>query len=247
MHLLLCNIFVHLDARSLGRLAQVSRKMQTLAEQDDVWILVYNNRWKGKANIIQNEIFPRAVMNDHAMEPLSTKELRMMCAAYHIQHRDFMEKTEFRAALRATWRDIGRGRDTPFLSGKFKASYACAVFDSRRNILHDDELTSFEWIFFFKQNPTAFRSTAKFHLRSGMFEMSPWPMHMHMLPQGGLPWSRTAQGHIQISQFPPHFSTRLSDNSFLIENQHVIFFQKWEGFNEQATVQELQQAADEEE
>jgi hypothetical protein len=141
----------YLQVADLCRLACASKRLQSVAERDEVWLPRCNARWTGKAGVSCDQIFPRAQMDEKALEALSTKELKLVCASLHLDTSRFLDKAEFRAAIVRARPLRGAAPLGPSRRGKYKASYVSVELDQRRQILTDDELISIEWIFFFKR------------------------------------------------------------------------------------------------
>jgi len=213
----------------------------TVAEEDALWAPACRSLWDGKANVEVGMPFPYARFDSSV--GFSIKELKYLLGARGVDTNVLIEKSEFKSALETS--NILLRTRGPSLRGKWRASYAYSILDSRRTYITDKELCGMQWSFFFKSNPMEFTSEARFEIdkvtRQPRFTMNPWPMH-HV---SQLPWRRNDRGDIVIHNFPGHVIFRLDDWSFGMENEHVVFFQaNTPGFSIEETREDLLNALD---
>jgi hypothetical protein len=238
---IILSIFSFLDPNAWSRsCGLVCKSWRDVSNSDALWQPKCNALWKNKANVTIGMPFPRARYQNNV--DFSVKELKFILGALSVDTSQLIEKSEYKDALqRATEKLVDRLYQPvyPKLSGKWKASYVFSLIDSSRTYITEDELCKIQWRFFFKSNPFDFSATARFDYNkktmTGRFNMNPWPMDN----VSELPWKRNGAGDIVIHHFPGHELFRRPDWSFGMQNDHVIFYQIHEYFDQQQVQSEL--------
>lgn len=238
---IILSIFLFLDPYVWsGICSLICKSWRDVSNSDALWQPACNALWKNKANVTIGMPFPLA-RYDSSVD-FSVKELKYILSYLSVDTSQLLEKSEFKDALwKATEKLVDRLYNPlyPKLLGKWKASYVFSLIDSTRTYITEDELCKIQWRFFFKSNPFDFTATARFDYnkktRTGRFHMNPWPMDN----VAELPWKRNGAGDVVIHHFPGHMLFRRADWSFGMQNDHVIFYQIHDQFDQQQVQSEL--------
>lgn len=214
----------------------VNTNWRDASEQDQLWEIHAHALWQSKANCVPGVSFRYALYNPVAVS--SVKDLKEILKARRIDAGKFVEKQEFRQAI-ARSDDRIRGLfvgKPPMLRGKWKASYFYSIKDAKRTKMTDEELWEAKWVFFFKSNPHQFTSIATFS-QPNVFTMDPFPMMNTQF----LNYVRDGNGSVQIHHFPAHHLSRDPDTwGWIMQNEHVIFFQEFGGFDQSQALKKIE-------
>ena len=230
----------------------VCKRFYAILEDEVIWKSAHNQcivhlRFEKfrKDEIYWASAFPALTIRDH----LSVKDMKLILNKCKIPYSHFLEKSEFSnailteanfaAVMKMPWR--GQYNQRKYLLdkekwGKWKISYCSLQVNKYRTKITEEELTSFSWLFLFKDNPTAFHSIAKFNRSNNRLEMNP-PVN-----EGELVWKLDENGSwLQVNQFPKHQFFREQPGNFTwgMHNAYVVFLQIYEGFDIEGKVSEL--------
>jgi len=203
-------IFAYLDARSLARAARVCRFFRENADAEHLWRDLCCARWSDK-KFMTHEVFFRAnLAHPAAIGALSVGELKLVLRKRHVPVDGVLrEKSDLIDAMRRAHPDVAFPVPLPT---KWKASYAAAELDSRRDVLTMEELTAYPWKLRFKQQPNLYmisRFTKNFVYES--------PEHI-------FDWRFYSSNFVQVAQFPPLQMKRMPEDwGWQLENAYVVF------------------------
>jgi hypothetical protein len=218
-------LLVFLQACDLISASLVCKQWSAASDSDQVWKNLCRRKWRGKANMsfsydgASTAPFGKIRLTTQSVDSLTIKKLRQLLGSRGISFSKFIEKDEFKKAFLDSSPQTGHQ-----FQNMWKASYAYALQDAKRQELTIDELCGASWVFFFKHS--AFKSNFKF-LRSGKVE-SGFSGGLNDHSQWRLVHFRKTM--IQIDQYPPlTMSRRTNDWGWRLENERVVFYSEHYG------------------
>mmetsp|Transcript_167863 Transcript_167863/g.533815 ORF Transcript_167863/g.533815 Transcript_167863/m.533815 type:complete len:232 (+) Transcript_167863:125-820(+) len=140
------------SASELCAHARLSKRFHSLTNEDDLWIALCKLLWAGKQRVKNGELFRNG---DYSLVRLSVPECKSLLLRRGVDIAGITEKPELLDVVQASTPPLWVRQPRPPILVKWKTSFACAVEDSRRQEITEEEIAELRWQLVYHGQPSS--------------------------------------------------------------------------------------------